>query len=261
MIRRRTGGLGCCVCAAALAWASAALAGIVGSPLAVDLLITEHGEPQLWLAQRTIEREWTAPDDPEALASHVAGGKSELGAASLSALLPGSGQLYVGEKSGYAFLLAEAVSWAGLLYYNHQSDDHHATVNSSLGSPADSASAWSFQRYATRGGDPARLEALYQADQPAFYDAIASDPRFSTGWASGAEQQQFVTQLSDAQSSQHRVNQFSALLWLNRVVAAADAFRAARLHNLPLQRNLELKANGGFHHGRPDLTVTLVRKF
>jgi len=66
------------------------------------------------------------------------------------------------------------------------------------------------------------------------------------------------------QSSQDRFKQVHYLdvaLLLNHVVAAFDALRAARAHNVPLQRNMDLKLGGGLKHGQPELHATLTRRF
>ena len=50
-------------------------------------------------------------------------------------------------------------------------------------------------------------------------------------------------------------------LWLNHLVSAVDALRAARLHDLPLRRDLELKLRGSWRGGRPALVAALERGF
>lgn len=248
---------------AALAFAVPAFAFVETSPLALDLLsTTSDGTPQLWLAQRSIEREWVTGDDPAARASMLPGGRSEPGAMSLSALLPGSGQLYVGEKSGYAFMLAEALGWAGLFYFDSRADEQYHSATTAAGAPGDSASAWSFQRYANATGeDPARLEHLYSADPSSFWYAVAKDDRLAAGWDSGDSRTSFSDQLVHSNDLRHHAGQFTGFLWLNHLVSAADAFRAARNYNFPLQRNLELKTKASLNRGRPEVAMTLVRTF
>ena len=50
-------------------------------------------------------------------------------------------------------------------------------------------------------------------------------------------------------------------LWLNHVLAAVDALRAVRLHNLTLQNNLELRLRSSWRGGQPAVVATLVRRF
>ena len=67
--------------------------------------------------------------------------------------------------------------------------------------------------------------------------------------------------LSDADKAQRRANYAGAALWLNHLIAAADALRAARIHNIPIQRNLELKLKSQWKNGSPGFRVTLAGKF
>jgi hypothetical protein len=53
----------------------------------------------------------------------------------------------------------------------------------------------------------------------------------------------------------------SYVLWFNHLLSALDALHAARLHNLPLQHNLELKLRSSWRAGRPDVLAALVRRF
>lgn len=233
-----------------------------GYPLALDVLSKTEGTPELLLAQRSIEREWVTRDDPAARAAFLPGGKSEMGAFSLSALVPGAGQLYSGEKSGYAYLLAEALSWAGLIYFDNRADQQYAKATSTAGAPSDSASAWSFKRYAAQtGNDPAALEQMYAADPSSFWYAVAHDDELAAGWSNGDSRASFSDQLAQSNDTRRHVGQVTGVLWLNHLISAADAFRAARIYNLPLQRNLELKTKASLHRGKPELALTLVHSF
>jgi hypothetical protein len=238
------------------AWALAPL-----SPFAFDLLA--HSEtPQLWLAERTIDRDWVGANDPEAQASMIPGGKSEMGAMSMSALLPGSGQLYAGEKSGYAFLLAEALGWAGLFYFDNRADDQYNGATTTVGAPSDTTSQWSFHRYASEtGNDTAGLEQLYTADPNSFWYAVAHDDRLAAGWSNTGNRTSFADELTRADVTRRHAGQAEGVLWLNHLLSAADAFRSARIYNLPLQRNLELKTKASLQRGRPAVTMTVVRTF
>ena len=59
----------------------------------------------------------------------------------------------------------------------------------------------------------------------------------------------------------HDARRAQAVLWVNHLVAAVDALRAARIHNLPLRDNLGIKARGGWRHGGPSLAISLEGKF
>jgi hypothetical protein len=228
-------------------------------PLA--LLRVEGGtQPELVIAQRAIEREWPTPGDPGVRV--VAGERSELGAMALSAAVPGAGQAYAGSLRGLYFAAAEVAGWVGWMVLRNRGDDLRDEARALVGSPEDSASAWSFDRFEGSGqGDADYLRALYAADLEAFEDAIARDPRYAAGWATAEAQAQFssLRQGSDRRFSQSRIAE--GALWVNHVVAALDALRAARLHNLPLRSGFELKANGGWRGGRPGFVVAVERRF
>lgn len=251
----------CALGALALAVAAPASALAPSSPFAFGLL-ARTDTPELWLAQRSIDREWVTPEDPEARGSTIPGGKSEMGAMSMSALLPGTGQLYAGEKSGYAFLLAEAVGWAGLFFFDNRADDQYNSATAAVGAPGDTTSEWSFQRYATEtGNDPSGLEQLYAADPTSFWYAVAHDDRLALGWTNGGSRTSFSDELARSDGTRRHAGQATSFLWLNHLLSAADAFRAARIYNLPLQRNLELKTKASLQRGRPAVTLTVERKF
>jgi hypothetical protein len=74
----------------------------------------------------------------------------------------------------------------------------------------------------------------------------------------------YTTYADIRQSSQDRFEQvhyIDVALMLNHVVAAFDALRAARAHNLPLQRNIDLKLGGRLKRGQPEVHATLTRRF
>ena len=84
----------------------------LASKLAPSILRGSAKVPELWLAQRSIDREWGLSDDSTYATVDVPGWKSEGLAFTMSAVLPGTGQLYVGEDSGWYYMIAEAVLWA-----------------------------------------------------------------------------------------------------------------------------------------------------
>lgn len=231
------------------------------SPLAFELLARGQS-PELILAQRVIDREWTTRQDSGFIAHRVPGSRSEGAALTLSAIFPGGGQLYAGERSGYLFALAEAAGWARRYFLMRDSDRSHDDAAAVAGAPEQPASAWSFERWETATQqDREELEALYRADRNAFFDAIASDSRYAAGWSDPDSRKRFADLLERHDAQLRRAHRTELLLWLNHLVAAADAFRAARIHNLPLRRSIELKADGGWRGGQPALMVVISRTF
>jgi len=240
------------------------------SPLALPVLtrteavpaLASDPSPRLMLAQRTIDREWITRADSLVDPNYLRGGKSEPGAMSMSLLLPGAGQLYVGERSGFLYLAAEAAAIAGVVILNNKADDYNAEAARIAGAPTDSASGWSSSRWSkATGGDPAELEALYAADPHAYYQVIGDNPAYAAGWATTSDQEQFVDTRELADNRLHRAHALTSALWINHLVSAADALRAARIYNLPLRDNLRLKGNVRWRHGSPDVRVALSGTF
>ena len=128
------------------------------------------------LAQRVIDREWGLSEDSVYAEVSVPGWKSEGVAMALSAGLPGAGQLYVGEGSGWAFLLVEALGWAGRAFTKNEAEQSARDARAFVGNPYDTTSGWSFERWSrTTRGDADRLEKLWLYDREAFYQALRSD--------------------------------------------------------------------------------------
>jgi hypothetical protein len=214
------------------------------------------------LAQRAIDRHWGPSDDSVYVVVDVPGWKSEPLATTLSAVLPGAGQFYTGEGKGWLFMAAEAAGWGGWLWYRHDARRLRDDAGAVAGSPDGAASGWSLERWVTATeGDPAEISALYAADREAFYNSIASDPRYLPGWESDETRTQFSSLRVRADLRLSRAHVYSTGLWLNHLVAAANALRSARLHNLPLSRTVGLKLDGRMRRGSPDVVVALVRKF
>jgi hypothetical protein len=234
-----------------------------GSRLALPILSGAE-KPELRLAQRVIEREWGPSEDSVYVIVDVPGWREEAYAMGLSAAAPGLGQVYAGEWRGLWFAVAEAAGWTARTIFRRRGDELRDDAARYAGPPAQAASNWSFARWsAATESDPADLEALYAADREAFYDLIGSDPRYLAGWAGDPSQTRGAfSELRRHSNARLRYARFTGEgLWMNHLAAAIDALRAARLQNLRLQRNLELKVRSGWRDGRPTLSAALERSF
>lgn len=257
-----------CLAAAGLLLAGASAPGVAlgaahGSALAYPL-VARGPAPDLVLAQRTIDRQWGASEDSTYVEVNVPEWRSEGGAALLSAVIPGAGHFYVGEGSWVWFALAEVAGWTAHLVFDGRGEDSRRQAEHFAGDPRDTSSAWSFERWqGATGGDPAALEAIYARDPKAFYYVIGSDPAYLAGWSGNpaATRGTFEGLRDDAETQFRRANQAGTLLWLNHLVAAADALRAARLHNMPLRRNLDIRLKSSWRGGRPAFVASLERRF
>ncbi len=224
--------------------------------------LTGGPQPELILAQRTIDRIWGPSDDSVYVVVEVPGWKSEPLATVLSAALPGAGQRYVGENSAWVYAALEVAGWGGWWWYRRDAGDLRDRAAGIAGLPYDPASGWSFERWAdATQGDPADLAALYRVDREAFYNSIASDPLYQAGWASADARSEFGALRLRADARLSRARLYATGIWLNHLVSAVNALRAARFHNMPLSRRLGLRIDGGVHRGVPEVELALVRKF
>ena len=222
-----------------------------------------QGPPELILAQRTIDRQWGPSDDSIYVEVDVPGWKSEPLATSLSAVIPGTGQAYLGERgSAFVYLAIEAAGWGGWLWYRHDADKLNSQAEGLAGAPSDPASGWTYDRWVqATAGDPTDISRLYAVDREAYLTVIGSDPRYAGGWISGGTHGDFQNLRSHADTRLKNSRLVATGLWVNHLVSAAAALRSARLHNLPLAHNLGMRVNPSIRGGRAGVMVTMVQKF
>jgi hypothetical protein len=260
-LARRFALLPCAMCAVLSA---APVAGAVrGSPLAMPL-VQGPGRPTLVLAQRAIVRDWGASEDTSYVEVNEPQWRSEGLAAALSAAVPGLGQSYAGEGGGVWFALAEIAGWTANRIFLHKSRTDRDRSEGFAGNPSDTASAWSFERWRqVTGLDPAEIERIWSTDRQAFYELIARDPTYLAGWDGDPEasRRSYYDLRGRSRSNFDRAASLGYALWLNHLLSAVDALRAARLHNLPLKENLELRLRSSWRGGAPAVAAALVRRF
>ena len=234
-------------------------------PPGVSLLAYRHvvgaTRPELVLAQRTIDREWGPSDDSVYVEVDLPNWKSEPLATSLSAALPGAGQLYVGNRNGWVFAAIEAAGWGGWWWFRHDGRRLRRDAAGLAGAPEENASGWSYQRWTlATEGDATYIAALYSADREAFYQAIVEDPRYQAGWESEETRARVDALRSRSDLRLGRARAVIAGVWLNHLVAAVGALRAARFHNLPITEDLGLRVDAGLERGRASISLALERK-
>lgn len=239
--------------------------GVESSELAIPKLHGASEVPELWLAQRTIDREWGISDDSTYRTIDMKGWKYEGLALSLSGVVPGAGHLYVGENSGWVYVLGEALGWYGRWQARRRGDQARDLAAQAVGDPTNPNSNWSFERYAAATGDDAKqLRTLWAQDRNAFYELLSDDSRYRYGFAGPDQGLAYENYHDTHEFSQKRYRQGRYLeiaLWANHVVSAFDALRAARLHNMPLRRNLDLQLGGRVNAGGTRLRAAVVRRF
>ena len=251
-----------CAFALAVTTSSAGAAMLQGSALALPVTTAPDGD---LLAQRAIDREWGLSEDSTYNEVDVPGWKSEGGAMALSALVPGTGQLYVGAKSGWAFLLLETAGWVQHELASNAAEDHDQEAQAFVGNPYDSTAGWSLSRFESAGGgDTEYLERLWAGDREAYYRTLEKDPVYVagfTGASPGTTQQEYAGMRDQRDDKLKMEKRIEVLLWLNHIVAAVDAFRAARIHNLPLRQQYQLRVSQKYRRGNPEVRAAVVRRF
>lgn len=234
------------------------------SPLALPIRRLASADTGL-LAQRAIDREWGASDDSTYRVVDVPGWKSEGLALGLSGVLPGAGQLYAGESSGWLYLLTESAGWLGRTLERRRADRRFDDLMHFVGDPTDSSAGFSFDRYAAHTGSTADdLRSLWSGDRVAYYRALGKDPAYAAGFSGSAPADQFGRYsdlLTTHDKALHGATLLEGALILNHIVSALDALRTARVNNLPLRQEYHLELGERWRHGRPELRAAVVRRF
>jgi hypothetical protein len=216
------------------------------------------------LAQRAIDREWGVSDDSTYRQVDVPGWKSEGLSLALSGVVPGAGQLYTGETSGWIYLLAEAAGWVERWDARRTADRRYDDVVHYLGDPSDTSSNFSFVRLRQNTGlDTATLEQLWAGDRDAYYRSLQQNAQYLPGFGGRPADtfNHFDDLMGQHDGSLRRATLMEMLLWLNHVGSAVDALRAARFHNVPLRQQYQLELGQRMRHGHPELRAAVVRRF
>jgi hypothetical protein len=217
------------------------------------------------LAQRAIDREWGPSDDSTYRVIDVPGWKSEGGAFVLSGVVPGAGQIYVGENSGWAFAAGEVAFWLGHWYEVVQQRNADRSLAAFIGNPYDSSATFSFARYRTVShNSSAELERLWSGDRAGFYRALNDNADYRAGFdAINADNlaSSLHGMVVDHDVASHRQWLFDAAVWANHLLAAFDALRAARAHNAPLREEYKIELGERWRDGQHQVCAAIVRRF
>ncbi len=230
-------------------------------------------EPELFLAQRAIDRDIVrsprAPEDPSQYQYvDVEGWRSPALAGGMSAVLPGTGQLYSGQQRGYIYLGIQTLALYTFFHFDDRADDRQGEAFAYAGDPNATTSRWSFERFEQVAGaeETDQLREIYSRDPNEFYSRVSSDSRYFSGWVGDTETEKVNAVAGYKVIDEERVDAqrasnlglFAAIA--NSVVSAVDAFRAARLNNIQIEEdwNLRLKAKTGRDAG---LTAFVTHRF
>lgn len=159
----------------------------------------------------------------------------------LSALLPGAGQLYNGNRRGYIFLGIEAAAWFARVHYVDAGNTKEGQAE------AFARRHWDFGRYDGQSGvegcaraDSSILGVLAE-DPDQFYRDVGREDAYRCGWDDfddtydpqnpdqiSPNRQQFLDLRSESNSLKDNASLVLGVLVINRIVSAVDAFRTAR---------------------------------
>jgi hypothetical protein len=245
------------------------------SPRSIDvlpLLQESAGKPELVLAQRTITRDIgkktnDVGPEPEYAYVDIEGWKNPGQASLMSAVVPGTGQLYAGSNRGYIFLGIEAVAMMAFIKYNNDSHEKRDTYYGYVGDPTQTNSRFSFTRL--EGTVPpqeiARLEEIYAKDPREFYDEVTTNDALAAGWSDQGietgQRSQAATYMDEVNNLDRKSNFGLATLIANHLVATVDALHLARINNIALKQNLTLKIKARPLGHRQSYGFTLTQKF
>lgn len=195
----------------------------------------------------------------------------------MSAVLPGSAQLYMGSRRGYAYLGIDAAGWFARTHYLDAGDKRRVEYE------AFARRHWNLGRYRDSHADErcfytaandSVLVHYWENDRQQYYESIGKYDRYRCGWDDFADAYDPVNDRAESpnrsryrdmrrQSNDLLNNARLSLgfLFLNRVVSGVDAFRTARARSngratyggLRLESDLE----GGA--GNPRAVVRLVK--
>ena len=264
-----------CALLAGSAGAGRAAADLPAGPRTIDVIPLLHGQdgkPELLLAQRSIEREIGKKTDqvgpePEYTEVEIPGWKDPGKASLMSAVVPGTGQLYAGSKSGYVFLGIEAVAMMAYVKYRNDSHDRRDSYYSYVGDPTNPDSRFSFSRL--HGSVPpdevARLEEIYAKDPREFYDEVTTNDALAAGWSDQGietgQRSQAATYMDEVNNLDRKSNFGLATLIANHLVATVDALHLARINNIALKDHLTLKIKARPYGHNQSYGLTLTQKF
>lgn len=189
----------------------------------------------------------------------------------LSALLPGAGQLYNGNRRAYAYLGIEAAAWFTRFSYLDAGNQKEGSFESFA------RRHWSYDRFhesASGDGCPWTEESdslilvLEQEDPDQYYEELSKTDTYRCGWDDfdptnpetlSPRRADYRDQRQEANDLKGRANLAIGVLVVNRVVSAVDAFRTARSRQGTTPRlRLESRLEGSFL--QPRATIGIVKE-
>jgi hypothetical protein len=205
-----------------------------GAPLASPFVAPPRAPVEL--AQRALQRPTDRARDTTRVGQAPGGREKSRGlAVAMAAVLPGSGQLYLGHRRGYAQLGAEALAWFAFASLQTSADDKKAQYAEFVGDATAQVSVanhWQFDRYCPTPADCDTTDyndllRQWQDDRTRFFESI-TDPRYARGWSDSASAARYES-LRDQANRMLRLSRWAtAVVVVNHVVSLIDAVQSTR---------------------------------
>jgi hypothetical protein len=231
--------------------------------------------------------------EPEALER-----KSPAKAFLFSALLPGTGELYVGSPRGYVFLGIEAATWITYASYKSSSSNKEEEM---FAFADDHFSIDAFSRNCVgQPGQPcsdalSQIENFYVSDRAEYYEIISKNPIYKPGWGvtvdsqgdftyengpppaegtddfrswvsnQAAKQDEHYASYNETRDDRNSLDKtargMTMVALVNHLASAWDAFALARGFNANLPGETEMKVKVRTSLGNPGASLTFKRHF
>jgi len=157
----------------------------------------------------------------------------------LSAVVPGAGQLALGQSRGWAYLGLEGAAWFSVISLHDAGNQAESDYRVFAGDPNDPDSRWAFDRYQSvtdcgEGLGPVDfasesevIHRLYVNSRDDYFDEIGRLDVYACGWTSQVERARYMGMRSHADALFSSARWVVGAMFLNHVVSAVDAAKSA----------------------------------
>ncbi len=224
---------------------------------------------------RASEPLWARQDDsaagravPDARLDAGARERSPAVAGILSAVVPGAGQLYNGNRIGFLFMGVEVASWVAYFSLHDTGKQEERDYRRF----ADSH--WTFERYRDTafeecpaeghsdfGIQDSTLVLLYDTRRKDYYEDIGKLLIYSCGWDSQDNREIYRGMRANSNRFLRNARYATTLVFLNHLVSALHAARGAAAHNARLPGGAELGFEIYPGLADPSAELALIRRF
>ena len=209
---------------------------------ASDRLRPNVATTPLQLAQRALDPAWHSHGD--SLRTPRAPGqptkKSPGLAIAMAAVVPGTGQIYLGHRHGYVQLGTEVVAWLSYLSLHKSGADKQTQYKSYTGNATAStiadANHWQFDRYCPTTSDCDTTDyndllRQWSADRTRFYESI-TDTRYVRGWTDATARAHYLDLRKQSNRFLRLSRNATAVVVINHVISLIDAVHATKTMRL-----------------------------